>query len=508
MVDSILGRIVFLLQNKLWGKIMSKKKGILIYVLIVLILLSACNKIQPTAKPKFYNQLIITGDVETELILGKSSNVLPMHDLKMDNEAFLSFNLTSLFSFYDYREEDYDVLFVSHDSMKNVVDEGFELIYLYLSATGWNVYAPNLPPTIALKNLSSVVLIKNNPDFSDGFNIITTTENKFSLTPGQMHLMNLEPFNDFDGSSTKNNSSMETNEVREVTPLNILIPIGTPIILMTRVGGYHPMESDGYLELQGNRLNYLNPNKRLVIFDVIGIIEQPPDKSIMDVYHDALQYIEMNKKVMVIYIDGFSYGQYNYAVVNNKMPFMGNLNKVEMALSVFRPVTNSGMAAMLTGQPPYINGISDRSNRNPKGGTIFDFLHLNGKSSMLIEGNTSILNLNTNTVLNPDRNNNGHTDDEVYESAVENMNDVDFLMVHFHGLDDLGHTYGDFDKKTMTKLSQIDGYVESLVSLWDGMVIITSDHGMHSTDTGGYHGVFRYEDMIVPYIITEGGIGE
>jgi hypothetical protein len=40
------------------------------------------------------------------------------------------------------------------------------------------------------------------------------------------------------------------------------------------------------------------------------------------------------------------------------------------------------------------------------------------------------------------------------------------------------------------------------------MVIITSDHGMHSTDTGGYHGVFRYEDMIVPYIITEGGIGE
>jgi predicted AlkP superfamily pyrophosphatase or phosphodiesterase len=193
-------------------------------------------------------------------------------------------------------------------------------------------------------------------------------------------------------------------------------------------------------------------------------------------------------------------------VENNQMPFMGNLSKAEMALSVYRPVTNSGMAAMLTGQPPHVNGISDRSNRDPKVETIFDYLHLNGKSSMLIEGNTSILNLNTNTLLNPDRNNNGHTDDEVYESAVENMNDVDFLMVHFHGLDDSGHTYGDFAKETMTKLLEIDGYVESLVSLWDGMVIITSDHGMHSTDTGGYHGVFRYEDMIVPYIITEGGI--
>ncbi|KUK74200.1 MAG: Uncharacterized protein XD91_0058 [Clostridiales bacterium 38_11] len=324
---------------------------------------------------------------------------------------------------------------------------------------------------------------KNSPDLSDKVNIITSSENKLSLSLEELHVMNL-------------------------IPLNNLIPIGTPSVLMTHDGGFYPIKIDGYLEYQENHINYLNPNQKLVIFDVVGIIEQPPGKSIMDTYYDALKFIDMDEKVMVIYIDGFSFGQYNYAVANSYIPFMSNLNNVEMALTVFKPVTNSGMMAMLTGQPPYINGISDRSNRNPKVETIFDYLNSNGKSSMLIEGNANILNLNTDIILNPDRNNNGHTDDEVFQSAIENINKVDYYMVHIHGLDDSGHTYGDFADETMTKLLEIDGYVKSLVSLWDEKVIITSDHGMHSTDTGGDHGVFRYEDMIVPYIITEGGMQE
>ena len=487
---------------------MNTKSKFFIQALIILLLLTACSVEQLDSNPIFYNQLIITGDVETELNLNMFTDTIPLKEFKQENGTFLSFNLTSLLSFYEYNVDDYEVLFISNDGMKNKVAEGFDLINIYLSETGWNVYAPDFPPTIALKNLKSVVFVKNNPDLSDSINIITSSENRFSLTPGKMHLMNLEIYNYFDGSSTKNTNSMEAYKVREVLPLNKLIPMGTSTVVMTRDGGYYPMESDGYLELQGNRLNYLNPNKRLVIFDIVGIIEQPSNKSIMDAYHDALQFINMNEKVMVIYIDGFSFGQYNYAVENNLIPFMSHLEKVEMALSVFRPVTNSGMAAMLTGQPPNVNGIADRSKRDPKVETIFDYLNSNGKSSMLIEGNASILNLNTNTILNPDQNNNGYTDDEIYYSAVEHINSVDYFMVHFHGLDDSGHSYGSFAYETMNKLLEIDGYVESLVSLWDGMVIITSDHGMHNTDTGGYHGVFRYEDMIVPYIITEGGMRE
>ncbi|MDP3387697.1 MAG: alkaline phosphatase family protein [Eubacteriales bacterium] len=487
---------------------MNNKYRIIINALIAMLLFSACSVKQSDTKTVFYNQLIITGDVETELILDMFTDTIPFQELNMDNETFLSFNLSSLLSYYDFDEADYDVLFTSNDGIKNKLSGGFEFINLYLSSTGWNVVGTDFPSALGLKNLKSIVLIKNTSDWSDSTNIITPFENRISLTPGKMHLMDLEILNCFEGTTTKNSSTMETYAAIQVLPLNKLIPIATPAVVMTRDGGYYPMEIDGYLQLQGNRLNYVDPNKRLVLFDVVGIIEQPPVKSIMDTYHDALQFIDMNERVMVIYIDGFSYGQYNYAVATSHMPFMSDLSKAEMAVAVFVPVTNSGMAAMLTGQPPNINGIKDRNNRNPKIETIFDYLISNEKSSMLIEGNASILNLNTNTVLNPDLNNNGHTDDEVFKSAVENMNGIDYFMVHFHGLDDSGHTYGDLASETMAKLLEIDSYVEALVSLWDGMVIITSDHGMHSTETGGFHGLFIYEDMIVPYIITEGGIQE
>jgi predicted AlkP superfamily pyrophosphatase or phosphodiesterase len=78
------------------------------------------------------------------------------------------------------------------------------------------------------------------------------------------------------------------------------------------------------------------------------------------------------------------------------------------------------------------------------------------------------------------------------------------MVVHFHGIDDSGHSYGDLSAQTLERIRTTDGYVKDLVSRWSGKVIITADHGMHSTLEGGSHGEFRYEDMIVPYIICEG----
>jgi len=37
-----------------------------------------------------------------------------------------------------------------------------------------------------------------------------------------------------------------------------------------------------------------------------------------------------------------------------------------------------------------------------------------------------------------------------------------------------------------------------------GSVYILSDHGMHRQNNEGYHGIFRYEDMVVPFITVKG----
>jgi len=57
----------------------------------------------------------------------------------------------------------------------------------------------------------------------------------------------------------------------------------------------------------------------------------------------------------------------------------------------------------------------------------------------------------------------------------------------------------------MERVKTIDSYIEQLVLNWDGKVIITSDHGMHSTGESGSHGELRVEDMVVPYIVINGG---
>jgi len=77
----------------------------------------------------------------------------------------------------------------------------------------------------------------------------------------------------------------------------------------------------------------------------------------------------------------------------------------------------------------------------------------------------------------------------------------ELMVVHFHSIDDMGHNFGDITGETMDEIKRLDMYVKELVSMWEGNVIITADHGMHSTEDGGSHGEFRYEDMIVPYIV-------
>lgn len=138
--------------------------------------------------------------------------------------------------------------------------------------------------------------------------------------------------------------------------------------------------------------------------------------------------------------------------------------------------------------------------------TIFKTAQEIGKKAILIQGDRQILDLEIQPIFNLDTNKNGTADDEIFEIAIEYLSkDYDFLMIHFKNVDATGHTFGDMHINTLEAIRTVDEYIKELVKGWDGVVIITSDHGMHSTRNGGNHGVFRFEDLIVPYIVTEGG---
>ena len=223
--------------------------------------------------------------------------------------------------------------------------------------------------------------------------------------------------------------------------------------------------------------------------------------SITDVYYQSLEALKSKSKVMILYLDGFSWMEYEKAIESGNIPFMENNFKTKPALSVIKPVTNSGMAAMITGTTPEVNGISDRSKRDYSIPDIFQKEKELGGTAILIEGNISILNTSIEPALNIDYDGNG-TDNEVFASGKQALEtSPDLIMIHFHGIDDLGHKTGPYSAETTKKISEIDGYVKELSELFEGTIILTSDHGMHESGNKGDHGENIKEDMVVPYLI-------
>lgn len=223
--------------------------------------------------------------------------------------------------------------------------------------------------------------------------------------------------------------------------------------------------------------------------------------SITDAYNFIKEYMDKDERVFVVLLDGFSLEQYKYATENNYVNFLNSCYKNE-ALSVYTPVTNAGYAAIITGQTPDKNGVQDRSYRDMKVDSIFKYAVENGKNSTLLEGNIKILNTEIEPILHVDTNKDGDTDDEVFKSAMDAVDEnYDFIFIHFHGIDDRGHSHGPHSQETMEYIEKIDNYIEQISLNWDGRIILTSDHGMHETEEGGSHGNCAATDMIVPFFI-------
>ena len=259
---------------------------------------------------------------------------------------------------------------------------------------------------------------------------------------------------------------------------------------------------EGYFEKDRSSIKYIS--KKIEIEDVVGVVIDPPHLSITDAFYDMKKYLE-DEKVLFILLDGFGYNQYEYAREKGFLPFLKNY-EASKALSVYRPVTNAGLAAIITGKTPEENGVHSRKQRELKVDSIFKVAKDLGKDVAYIEGNIGILDTEIHPILNLDENKDGYTDDEVYSSTLKSIEDKkDFIFTHFHGIDDAGHSSGPLSDKIMKRIKLIDSYIEDILSRWNGVVIITADHGMHDIETGGNHGEFRYEDLIVPYIVINRG---
>jgi len=216
-------------------------------------------------------------------------------------------------------------------------------------------------------------------------------------------------------------------------------------------------------------------------------------------------------RVVLIVLDGLGYRRYQLARSEGQMSFLASLGEPLMSLTVYPSITKVASAGMITGASPSRSGVRDRNTRSTESETIFDVLARAGREGVAVEGADLAFNLrNARVNLSGDRDNNGSTDDNVLQNALKVVSGdmPDFLWVHFHGIDDAGHTYGPLSAQEKAKLDEVDEHLRRLVeALPTGtLLLVTADHGMHAVQEDGRrgnHGSLLADDMLIPLWISQ-----
>jgi hypothetical protein len=222
--------------------------------------------------------------------------------------------------------------------------------------------------------------------------------------------------------------------------------------------------------------------------------------------------------VLLLFLDGFGYTRYTEALEEGLIPNLAALPEPLLGLTEYPPSTRVGTAALLTGAPPQVNGVDDRGVRSTDAETIFDVAAAAGLDVVAVEGEALAFNLRAAEVqLSGDRDGDGSTDDNVLANALGALDCAsggctggtgmpDLFFVHFHGIDDAGHSYGPGAPEEEAAIRKVDAAAGRLLGALPGgtLAIIFADHGMHHVQEAGRsgnHGHLIERDMFIPIFV-------
>ncbi len=215
--------------------------------------------------------------------------------------------------------------------------------------------------------------------------------------------------------------------------------------------------------------------------------------------------------VLLLFLDGFGYLRYTEARDAGLIPTLAALSEPHIGLSEYPPSTTIASAALVSGAPPTVNGATIRGARTTDTETLFEVATRTGLRVVAVEGDALAFNLrNADIVLSGDRDGNGSTDDNVLANALAVLDAgmPDILWVHFHGIDDAGHTYGPNTPEEEAVITYVDTAVGQILTALppDTLALIFADHGMHTVQEEGRlgnHGNLTARDMLIPVWIVK-----
>lgn len=459
-----------------------------------------------------YHALEIWGDVESVSSIGVQ-NDYNIEQVEYDGVALNGISLEELINDASPLVEDYDVLFFTTDGLYSRIS-GDDLSGCYIVSpingkNGWEAINTTHPISSNMKWITRIAVVSNELACDNDFSIITQDQLICSLSPGNLlcgeYRMDVvkggESSQVVDGKSktASQYNVYKTVDLEQYIDGNASLP--SRVLVLGEDGGHAYDDGLGDIRIDKNSITYVFSDGETLMKNARGILLDPPQNSITDATKDAIAALGDHKRAMIIVLDGVSYNQYVQACDDGQFSFIKQLD-ADKASSVFTPVTNAGLSAILTGVGPDENGVWYRQSELLSD-DVFKKATDIGKTSVYVEGDKTIVNTSITPSLNTDLNGDGTNDDEVFEDIMDKVtaDESDLYVVHFHGVDDAKHA-GDVEGTNEALIRQ-DGYVKQLVESFDGQVIIVADHGMHMDGDVYIHGRVLPLDLIVPYIIVD-----
>mgnify|MGYP001074001179 CR=1 FL=1 len=216
-------------------------------------------------------------------------------------------------------------------------------------------------------------------------------------------------------------------------------------------------------------------------------------------------------RVLLLFLDGFGYVRYGEARDQGLIPNLETLGEPLLAMTTYPPRTSVSTASLLTGALPAIHGAVEQGIRQTEVETLFDVATAAGLQVVAVEGNALAFNLRSAELeLSGDRDGNGSTDDNVLANALAVLDAgmPPLLFVHFHGIDDAGHSYGVGSPEEVAAIQGVDAAVAELLAAvpQETLVVLFADHGMHNVEEEGRlgnHGSLIERDMFIPILIVQ-----
>ncbi len=481
-----------------------KSKYIAVGLLMVLLgsLLLGCQGAESIQLP-----LSIVGDIANPLSINSLSQAPATQKLKYRDKTIQVTSLEQIIQEAEPLGNMFKVLFIAGDGFSAIINnDNLDECYLALNQqNGWEAINLRHPVSSNIKNIQEIVIVAQEMPVDNYFNIIESGRNITRLSVGELYKGGYSVFSTVRGTATVNHEGQEltatTFHRHKAFAIEDYVNLSgrDSVLVVGEKGEVEHLRQDGRFILSSNSISYMVGDE-VVIPRAKGIVLDPPEKQVTDVYGDARVAVAEGIPLLLILVDGLGQHQYQHASALGYTPFLDTLPQPGLSMSVYPSITPVNLAASLSGVLPHVSGVYERRTRQLDVPTLFALSKDEGKKMTAVFGPLGTIELEIEPVFNVDRNGDGSTDDEKTAYALGIIGEEhDLLFVHYKDVDVAGHDNGDLHENTLKKIRQSDEYVRQLVDQWEGRVLIYADHGMYPEGTGGSHGALVTESMFTLY---------